>query len=140
MLNRYRRPLVDLVGIGLMIVGLLFVLAGYLGVREQQSVVEQIPYLASGGVGGLAFLAAGAALLHLTRQARIEERVEELAIRQEAMEEALEHFILAVSASTDLQIPLDELLDRRRRDRNGRATEQMPQLRSAAGTPSDDGA
>lgn len=49
---------------GLLIVGgLVAVLVGYLGVRSSDDIVLQLPYFASGGVGGLALLALGALAL-----------------------------------------------------------------------------
>lgn len=49
---------------GLLIVaGLVAVLVGYLGVRSSDDIVLQLPYFASGGVGGLALLALGALTL-----------------------------------------------------------------------------
>ena len=49
---------------GLLIVGgLVAVLVGYLGVRSNDDIVLQLPYFASGGVGGLALLALGALTL-----------------------------------------------------------------------------
>jgi len=47
----------------LVAVGLLCVLLGYLGVRRNDDIVLQLPYLASGGVGGLALIALGAVVL-----------------------------------------------------------------------------
>lgn len=43
--------------------GLVAVVIGYLGVRDQSDIVLQLPYLASGGVGGLALIGIGAMAL-----------------------------------------------------------------------------
>jgi hypothetical protein len=43
----------------LIVLGVGAVLLGYLGVRRSDDIVLQLPYLASGGVGGLALLALG---------------------------------------------------------------------------------
>ena len=43
--------------------GFLVVLFGYLGVRDESNVELQIPYLLSGGVGGLALVGLGAVAL-----------------------------------------------------------------------------
>ena len=50
-------------GFGLIGLGALFVLLGYLGVRGTPFVAEQMAYIASGGIGGLFCLGFGAALL-----------------------------------------------------------------------------
>ena len=44
-------------------VGVLLVLLGYLGVRDEANVELQIPYLLSGGIGGLALIGLGALAL-----------------------------------------------------------------------------
>lgn len=49
---------------GLLIVaGLVAVLVGYLGIRDESEVVLQLPYAISGGVGGLAVILLGAVTL-----------------------------------------------------------------------------
>lgn len=50
-------------GFGLIGLGALFVLLGYLGVRGTPFVADQMAYIASGGIGGLFCLGFGAALL-----------------------------------------------------------------------------
>lgn len=45
----------------LIVAGLVVVLVGYLGVRDEPNVELQIPYLASGGIGGLALVGLGVA-------------------------------------------------------------------------------
>lgn len=45
------------------VVGLVALLLGYLGVKETAYVVEQIPYVVSGGMFGLFLLGTGAVLL-----------------------------------------------------------------------------
>lgn len=47
----------------LVLLGLVAVLIGYLGVRDEADVALQLPYLASGGLGGLALLGLGALVL-----------------------------------------------------------------------------
>jgi hypothetical protein len=44
-------------------VGLVAVLVGYLGVRDHSDLVLQLPYLVSGGLGGLALIGLGALAL-----------------------------------------------------------------------------
>jgi hypothetical protein len=47
----------------LIIAGGILILVGYIGVSGQDTEALQLPYLASGGIGGLAVIAVGAALL-----------------------------------------------------------------------------
>jgi hypothetical protein len=53
--------------------GVLVVLIGYLGVRNEADVELQIPYLLSGGVGGLTLIGLGALAL-IQQQMRSQER------------------------------------------------------------------
>lgn len=69
----------------LLVVGAVLVVTGYIGVSGKDTEALQLPYLASGGIGGLAVIATGAALLisadvRLDRQrlARIEGELLEL--------------------------------------------------------------
>lgn len=48
---------------GSIALGALVLVIGWLGVSAQTMVAKQLPYLISGGVGGLAFIAAGVGLL-----------------------------------------------------------------------------
>ena len=50
-------------GWALVIIGGLLVVAGYIGVSGKDSEALQLPYLASGGIGGLAVVGLGSALL-----------------------------------------------------------------------------
>ena len=45
------------------VLGLVAIVIGYLGVRNEDDIVLQLPYLASGGVGGLALIGIGAMAL-----------------------------------------------------------------------------
>ncbi|HUR75824.1 MAG TPA: hypothetical protein VMZ00_16195 [Sporichthya sp.] len=65
--------------------GLLFVLLGFLGVRRSSSIVLQMPYVASGGIGGLAMIALGALLV-------VQNQIREQARRAAAVTEALEEW------------------------------------------------
>lgn len=47
----------------LVVLGLVAMIAGYLGVRDQADVVLQLPYAISGGIGGLGLILVGAILL-----------------------------------------------------------------------------
>ena len=57
----------------LTIVGVVAVLIGYLGVRDESDVALQVPYLVSGGLGGLALIGLGALAL-IQYQMRIQAR------------------------------------------------------------------
>ena len=54
------RPVLGWVFIG---IGLLFILVGWIGVSGEALVAKQLPYLISGGVGGMAFVGIGAVFL-----------------------------------------------------------------------------
>jgi hypothetical protein len=76
------RPVVGWILIG---IGALFIIAGYLGVSREALVAKQIPYLVSGGIGGMVLIAVGAFFLgtedlrkELVRLNRLERMVEEL--------------------------------------------------------------
>jgi len=73
------------VGWGLAALGAIFILIGYLGVAHEALVAKQIPYLVSGGIGGMVLVAVGAFLLgtddvrrQLGRVDQLEEMVEDL--------------------------------------------------------------
>jgi hypothetical protein len=89
MANDPRRPVVDyarlgsplaivLVGIGLLVIGI-----GANGIRSNDTVVEQLPYLVTGGLLGLAFVVFGCAYMVVqnARQDRsqLETKLEEIA-------------------------------------------------------------
>src|SRR3954467_9762520 len=57
----------------LTIAGLIAVLVGYLGVRDESHIELQLPYLISGGIGGLALLGLGALVL-IQYQMRLQAR------------------------------------------------------------------
>ena len=50
-------------GWALVLIGGLLVVAGYIGVSGKETEALQLPYLASGSIGGLAVVAFGSALL-----------------------------------------------------------------------------
>ncbi len=54
-------------------IGVVAVLIGYLGVRDQSDLALQIPYLVSGGLGGLALVGLGALAL-IQYQMRVQAR------------------------------------------------------------------
>ncbi|MBV8560837.1 MAG: hypothetical protein JO050_08680 [Acidimicrobiia bacterium] len=57
----------------LTVAGLVAVLVGYLGVRNQSHIELQLPYLISGGLGGLVLMGLGAIVL-IQYQMRIQAR------------------------------------------------------------------
>ena len=127
----FRRNL-DLAGVILIGVGFGFVIGGWVGLRGQDSVVEQIPYLASGGIGGLAFIGTGAFLLHMTRQGRIEREVKELGDRQRTLESTIDLLVSALSENNKLKVSLSAAAAARRRNANGGS---LPRLRDGAEEP-----
>ncbi|MGH2794460.1 MAG: hypothetical protein ACRDKG_09155 [Actinomycetota bacterium] len=124
----FRRNL-DLIGVILIAAGFGFVIAGWVGLRGQDSVVEQIPYLASGGIGGLALIGTGAFLLHMTRQARIDREVKELGDRQRSLESTIDLLVAALSENSKLKVSLSAAQSARRRNANGGS---LPKLRDAS--------
>lgn len=76
--GRATRPVVGWACIG---VAAVFVLAGYLGVSREALVAKQLPYLISGGVGGVVLAIVGAYLLgteELRRDAARLDRLERM--------------------------------------------------------------
>jgi hypothetical protein len=74
-----------IVGWGLAGLGALFIVIGYFGVANQALVAKQLPYLVSGGIGGMVLVAVGAFLLgtddvrkQLQRVERLESLVDDL--------------------------------------------------------------
>lgn len=57
-LNTY---LTKLASAALLVAGVVVVLIGYIGVRGESSVELQLPYIASGGIGGLGLIGLGIA-------------------------------------------------------------------------------
>src|SRR5438270_12898376 len=57
----------------LTVAGLVAVLVGYLGVRDQSHIELQLPYLISGGLGGLVLMGLGALVL-IQYQLRVQAR------------------------------------------------------------------
>ena len=73
------------VGWALAALGAVLILIGYLGVAHEALVAKQIPYLVSGGIGGMVLVAVGAFLLgtddvrkQLARVEQLETMVEDL--------------------------------------------------------------
>lgn len=79
----------------LVVGGLVAVLVGYLGVRSSDDIVLQLPYFASGGIGGLSLLALGALCLV---QQQMREQSRRAAQVTESLEEWKEQALLEVRA------------------------------------------
>jgi hypothetical protein len=126
--TEYRRRYVEIVGLGLTGGGLAFMVAGWLGLRDQRSVVEQLPYLASGGIIGLALVIAGAAVVYLTRQFRLERAVADLANHQKELEAALDRFVVAMGETVDLRVPLAAAQNHRAARRGPVGSGHVPKL------------
>lgn len=92
----HRRRLLDLTGVALATLGAVLISLGWYALQDERTVVEQLPYLASGGIGGLAAVIAGAAVVHLSRQWRLEREVARMAATQEELRGALETLATAV--------------------------------------------
>jgi hypothetical protein len=70
---------------GLVAGGLVCVLLGFLGVRRNDDIVLQMPYLASGGLVGLALISLGALVM-------IQQQMQEQSRRAAAVTESLEEW------------------------------------------------
>ena len=79
----------------LIVAGIISVLVGYLGVRDHDDIVLQLPYFASGGVGGLALLALGALALVMQQ---MREQSRRAALVTEALDEWKEAALQEVRA------------------------------------------
>src|SRR5581483_11825104 len=73
--GRATRPVWGWVLVGL---GVLFVLIGYLGISREALVAKQLPYLISGGIGGLALVGLGSMLVGTEDLKRTQERIDHL--------------------------------------------------------------
>jgi hypothetical protein len=69
------RPVVGWALAGL---GVIAILVGYLGISRESLVAKQLPYLISGGIGGIALVGAGAALIATEDLRRFRTRLERL--------------------------------------------------------------
>jgi hypothetical protein len=73
--GRATRPVVGWVLAGL---GVIAILIGYLGISRESVVAKQLPYLISGGIGGIALVGAGAALIATEDLRRFRTRLDRL--------------------------------------------------------------
>lgn len=89
------------VGWALAALGALFIVLGYLGVANEALVAKQIPYLVSGGIGGMVLVAVGAFLLGTDDVRKQLARVEQL----ESMVEDLHHSLLVPAGGREPVAP-----------------------------------
>jgi hypothetical protein len=73
--GRATRPVWGWALVGL---GFIFVLVGYLGISREALVAKQLPYLISGGIGGIALVGFGAMLVGTEDLKRTHERIDHL--------------------------------------------------------------
>jgi hypothetical protein len=73
--RRATRPVWGWILVGL---GFLLVLIGYLGISRESVVAKQLPYLISGGIGGIALVGFGAMLVGTEDLKRTHERIDRL--------------------------------------------------------------
>jgi len=93
--------------------GVVVVLVGYLGVRNEADVALQIPYLLSGGLGGLALVGLGALGL-LQYQLRLQSRhnarlVEELETWKDSALAEVRHFLEGAEIEVAVSAPIQSL-------------------------------
>ena len=104
--GRAGRPVVGWVLIG---VGALAILVGYFGLADRVLVAEQLPYLISGGIGGMAFVVVGGVLLATQDVRRDAERLDQfeaaLSVLQEKVDD-LHRVLLHRPDEPDVQSPL----------------------------------
>lgn len=121
-MNEQTKDLVFRVGAGaLTAVGLLAVLLGYLGVRDEADVALQIPYLFSGGLAGLALIGLGALCLI---QLQMRQQAQQMARVTDDLEEwkatalaELRTFLASAVVEVDLDVEDDEPVEVIRRQR-----------------------
>jgi hypothetical protein len=98
--RRYRTPL----ALALMAAGVVVAVLGYLGVARETEVAFQLPYFASGAVGALLLLNAGAVLLLSTQLEVDTSRLDELEEAVRAMASELGRLADASAAVEDSRV------------------------------------
>jgi hypothetical protein len=73
--GRATRPVWGWILVGL---GIILIIVGYLGISREALVAKQLPYLISGGIGGLALVGFGAMLVGTEDLKRTQERIDQL--------------------------------------------------------------
>ena len=95
----------------LTLLGLVAVLVGYLGVRDESNIELQIPYLISGGLGGLALVGLGALAL-IQYQMRLQAR--RFADLTESLDDWKEQALMEVRRfleNTEIEVEVAEPVD-----------------------------
>src|SRR5205807_3913973 len=85
--GRASRPVVGWVLIG---AGALAILIGYFGLSDRVLVAEQLPYLISGGIGGMAFVVVGGVLLATQDVRRDAERLDQFEAALSVLQEKVD--------------------------------------------------
>jgi hypothetical protein len=119
--QRFLTYLTKLAGGALLVAGVVVVLIGYIGIRDESSVELQLPYLASGGIGGLALIGVG---ISAYLRAGMREQAQQVAEVVESLEEwkalALADFRDFLEAA-EVQIDVPEQLNLKRTSRRSAA-------------------
>lgn len=101
---------------GFTALGIVVVLLGYLGVRDEPDIALQIPYLFSGGLGGLALIGLGALCLvqlQMRQQAQHMARItDELDEWKDAALAELRTFLASAVVEIDLETEHDGVIRR----------------------------
>ena len=125
------------VAIGCTALGALLLVIGWVGVSDTAYVAEQVPYVASGGVGGLFLLAVGATLW-VSADLRDEWR------KLDRIEEALAggtlkwvHDEAPATAAVPAPLPLRAGTEIAARQSKAKSAPAKPRVRTAAPTASD---
>jgi hypothetical protein len=77
------------VALGLVALGVILLLSGYIGISGETKVYRQFPYFLSGGIGGLFCLGLGGFLLYAADVERLRSEVATLQAHVSAMEAGL---------------------------------------------------
>ena len=118
--GRAGRPVVGWVLIGL---GALAILVGYFGLADRVLVAEQLPYLISGGVGGMALVVVGGVLLATQDVRRDAERLDQFEAAISELQEKvddLHRVLLRRPDEPDVDEP-DAAVENRPADKSGEA-------------------
>lgn len=92
---------------GFTALGVIAVLLGYLGVRDEANIELQIPYLFSGGLGGLALVGVGALCLIQLQMRQQTRNIARITDELDEWKDAALHELRAFLASAVVEIDLD---------------------------------
>lgn len=76
----------ELAAAAFVVLGGIVMVAGWVGVSQSTEVIDQLPYLFSGGIGGLACIVVGVGLYIARNHARDQARIDELNDHLRALE------------------------------------------------------